>query len=535
MRRRRKLSKMDKQNQIEKYKGNNIAFAKELTCKRQEIQDLRIELHEKSWDLQKMIQRLNSESEKNVMLQDQLRKKEKEIERFQTALCDRDETINNYRTLLISLFKFQTEKYCEVMRAIGALPTRNDTVGKQSEPVNQAEKSVSLTDMVFMSNPVTPEKSVTTLSPQNAICPDNALKSEETASQPCSLYPGIEIVNHGDGPEFSDDSAIESPLPSKATSHSIQIKTELGLEGTSTDEQSKKIVNSSPKIVITKCQDNENLKRESIDGFLKIPKFSAGKRRSEPKTAFETKSPTLPHRANSVSLPTSVRVRSTSLSKISETSPLKERFTPTTKSAGMINHLKVSPLNVRSPKSPLNNLINNPNNARPSKSPIIQMRSNSSSAGTNDTISSSRTSKNPLNSPNNKRIHPVSAIPKWCHPNTPPMNRTNGIVLTEKNPKKPLLNVISTIYKRNQSPLNRANGIVVTGQTPKSPLLNIVNKKNQSNSTVINSRSLKNSSNKIIKIENEVDGSIAKSRPKRNAAPTDLREPLLKTKMRRNL
>lgn len=485
---------MDHQGQIARYRDNNIAFAKELTNKRQEIQDLRIELHEKSWDLQKTIQCLNSESDKNVMLLDQVQTMERQIERLHVALSDRNQTMNDYRSLLISLFQSQTEKYCEVLRTIGAVPSRNEAVLTKSEPVIQADESVSFTDAIVMSNPVTPEKGDIMSAPQNVSYRDDPQKSGQTLSQPCSLYPNIEIINNGDEPEFSEDST--SQTPSKPTSSSIKV--ENGLEGASTvtEKQSKKYVIASPKIIITNCQNIENPKRKSNESFLRVPKFSFGIRKSEPKSPFNTRSPTLPHRGNSVRLSTSVRIRSTSLNKIIEASG---EASSTTKSAGLMNQSNIAPFNVLSSKSPFNIFTNNPKNVRASKSPTVPINPNISSNGS---ISSSRSSKSPLNSPNNKKIQPISAIPKWCHPKDSPMNKTNGIVST--------------------------------GQTPKSPLLNVANKKNQSKNSIANSHSVKNSLNKVVKKENDLNGSIARSRPKRHAAPTDLREPLLKNKMRRN-
>lgn len=489
---------------LEKLRKNNIELAKALNMKKQKILNLNNELQEFRWKLFDSNHRWKALNSKNCVLETDMCLIAAENTRLQADLNARDQTLAEWRQLLVGLIQGTTAKYCEVMTAAGIWPSTGGT----ALPTTSRTAAMN-----FFGNTIKSELSSTSKADPEQVDPDKLSSPERATTNDSNddsvimdvqsslgLCPKIEVIKNEIESDLSDESISEpSENNSQFTDDSIEsVAEEAEIKSAEVNERTKN--NATPTIVITKCEDvkvvkiDRESKQKSSYGFLHVPIKSNEVRKSEP---FRTKSPRLSLKGDKLSAPVPpVRARSTSLSKIAEVSPSR---------IAVVN-------------SAMNHLTNTERKNRSSNSSMAQSTPNSKrSFSSGKMIFTNNFTKIYPSSPNQAGIK---------SPKTPVMNstkkkdETNDPNSKSCSPKHPLKD--STNDQRNQ------NVSHPTQHTAKS------RKNHSKNVTAGKVDPVKPSNDLGGNNENSPFDCIARHRPTRRAAPKDLREPFLNIKLRRN-
>lgn len=470
----------------EKIKNNNIELARELTKRKQKITEIKIELQEIQYHLLDTERQLKVANMGMQSRNTEIRALKLHNQKLQTELKECDDKLAEWRQLFVGTFVAATEKYRNIIQTIGVSVSTIKMDALSSDEMNDMPSEESDAE----------EYSIGSIKHE-----DDDVSMED--SRPSSLYPHVMVVSKSDQPEFSDDSVAElSFILQQFSNTSLNSVAGQNDNDTKNEPIHKSEAVSIPSISITMCDDSNDAskankvpKRKKSDSFLQVPKRSFGNRKSEPHTAFNSKSPT-----KSESSTPKFKPRSTSLNKIVETSPAKSPKINSITSEQQSNSSIHDDSQILSGSISNNNSNNNRSNdsgfavLNCSKSPIRSI----SPVGSPNQLITSISSPNP--SPqftNRKNVQSHSTVSHACSPENN-FSKTNN----DQRKKINVLPVSPTSHVPVHSTKNQSNGI-----DPK--------KSESINATVAGPNDC-----------------IARHRTKRRAAPRDLKDPfpLMKNK-----
>lgn len=460
---------------VEKVKRNNIELARELTKRKQRNTELNIKLQEAQYNLLDTERRLKIGITRNYDFETKMQSLIHQNQKLKMELNKRDEKLAEWELLFISTFSHATEKYSSIMRAIGVLPSATNKGSSTNAMPSEYDDETDISNGAIECDDDD----------------DNDDVKMEDSPPPMALNPQITVIKSEQG-EFSDDSDPE--LSSIIDQLHETFKNSVSVQNVDNPKEEavcEKDADTIPSIIVTECNDdtantpNKVPKRTKSDGFLQVPKLSFGKRKSDPKTAFNSKSS--PKFDQQHSSTPKLKPRSTSLHKIVEISPVSK---------------------------PSQNQSNSSVHDDHQTSKFLSVSTNNNDQSNDSGISKTYCSKSPLNGPNRLKT-PVSSRHPITHSTDKKIELSNSAV-KDRLPKR--------IFNNANS--NRNNNVL--SNSPKSPALvhSTVNQPNGMDSVKASPKDVKAT------VAGPED-CIARHRTTRRAAPTDLRDPVLLLKKKR--
>lgn len=465
--------------------NNNIELAKELNRRKQKITELSIELQDVRYSLLDTSRRLSVADAKNYTMEIEMKALIRHSEQIQVELNERDQQLMDWTKLFIGTLNQTTAKYFCVMNAIGA------TTSEKEANLTKASSNEEVDEM-SCENDAMPVSTISIVHDD-----DRDVEMDASPTPPMTLYPNVVVIKKYDQEEFSIDSNMTdtSSMLDKSSDMSLNFIVE---KPPNVDEP-KDIAVSVPTIAIT-MYDDPNASHQALkttkrasnisDGLLHVPKRSFGIRKSEPKTAFNSKSPPTCDQRHSF------KRTSTSLNKIIETSLVAKSseissFTSTNQSNSPTHdeHQSSQPLLSSINNNDLSIDVNFP------KSP--------------SSLKSLKPTSSPLSSPN-PLITPTSS--PFSSPNfTDRNNELKEPAVRKHTPKR--------IFNKKSNDSNKKNNELSNRQASPTPSYST---KDQSNDLNCN-MAAPNVANTTNVDQNDC---IAKHRTSRRAAPKDLRDPI---------
>lgn len=504
----------------EEIKKNNIDLARELSKRKEKITDLNVELQQTRFLWLDTERRLAAANTKNFAIQNEVKELKQHNQKLQVDLKGRDEKLADWHRLFISTFASATQKYSNIMHAVGAFPAATTIKQRCSTDDERDDDNDDDKDDTKFSNgtratgvlPTATTKVMTNTMPsendddsefddddendddeaetsndtlQNETAGDSSDTTEcdsdgdesdvaadvHVAASPSSipLNADTTLVNSVQQ-EFSDDAIAELSLTVDQLHETLKNATLEQIDDSRKDETfGQEEPASIPSITVTECTDANDThtpvkvpKQKKSNGLLQVPKLSFGKRKSEPRTSLNSKSS--PTFNKHLSLTPKSERRTTILNRIHERT----------------NDL--SPL-AKSPGSPI-------------------------STGIRDKKIQQTIHRSPVS--NDTENQPVS--PKGRKKTTASL-QTKTPVSIQSTKMKTEPSLPKRIFKRIKDVNNNSTNNAMLTSSPKPPAL----------------------PNPVASIKTEAspEDCIARRRTTRRAAPTDLRDPVLLLKKRR--
>lgn len=453
-------------NLTEKIRINNIELAKELTKRKQGITELSNDLQECRDNLLDTERRLNAANARNCAIKTEIQSLQQHNQKLQIELNKRDEKLAEWRLLFVSTFQEATKKYGSIIQAIGLLPAAVATADRSTNAMPSEDD----------------ESDISNNSIEDDTDYDNDDVEMEASPPHMALTPQVTVIR-SEQEEFSDDSnpKLSSILDQlhQTFKNSVSMQNDDDPKG---EVICEKEADTIPSITVTECNDDTSTsikipKRIQSDGFLQIPKLSFGKRKSEPKTPFNSKSS--PKFDQKSSTPHFNRdSRSTSLQKIVEISPISKP--PENHSIIAVQH-----------DHHTSQLLSGSNHSE---------------------ISKTHRSKSP-----NQSKTPVSSR----HPTAHSTNKKSKLINSTAKDR-----ITKRLFSNANNISNRKNNVLSNSPKSPAPIHSTLNQPNGMDSDKAPPKNIKAT------VASPED-CIARHRTARRAAPTDLRDPILLLKKRR--